>query len=287
MRLGVRPLAVALLGTLVPVACGLDEAGQATGSGGAAGSGATPSTGGAPLTGGGGSTPVGGTGGTTGGAAGSGGLGAAGGSLPTGGQGGDASSTEAGPDATPDVVTEADAPSDVAPDAPFTTQLQGARIELPCKGVISSVACSADQTTDVFAFEGQPGVTYSVTLRFRGVVEQTTYAGGVQDGYFYTGGTVGVAGWNTFSIKVASPAQTYWLNAGAAGTLHCFLIDYTRTIKITGGANITLNGDALDGQQVRNFDGTNKPIVVPEIPPAPAAYDGQFVYIDVISIVPS
>ncbi|HEY0253423.1 MAG TPA: hypothetical protein VGC41_17940, partial [Kofleriaceae bacterium] len=61
-------------------------------------------------------------------------------------------------------------------------------------------------------------------------------------------------------------------------------LDYQHVVPIDGGATVTLTADPQDGAEVQNIDTSGTPIVVPDIAPAPAAYDGQFVQMDVISI---
>lgn len=269
-----RARSLSVLG-LVLAACGLEETGAgpaAGGSGGGTSGGSGGGSGGGGVAGSGGA-PGGGSGGALGGASGSGGSAGSDAAL-------DAPSDAPPGDATPD----ADAEADAASDGGIVTALAGARIELPCTAVTSSVACVASQVSKTFAFEGQLGTSYDVTLRFRGVVEENAYSCAAKVGSFCSGGSPVVAGWNVFSIKVGDPAQIYYLNAGTAGVLHCWPLDYQATIPIKGGAAIELAGDAIDGQQVRNIDAANNPIVVPGVSPAPQAYDGQFVQIDVVSI---
>ena len=40
----------------------------------------------------------------------------------------------------------------------------------------------------------------------------------------------------------------------------------------------------IDGHEIENLDPSNTPIVIPDIAPAPAAYNGQFVEMDVVSV---
>jgi hypothetical protein len=51
-------------------------------------------------------------------------------------------------------------------------------------------------------------------------------------------------------------------------------------------ASVSLSADTVDGIEITNLDANGNPIVVPGIPPAPAAYDGQFIQMDVINVVP-
>lgn len=161
--------------------------------------------------------------------------------------------------------------------------LDGARSELPCGIYTAPYACDAAQATSTVVLGGPTDAHYSVTLRVRGVVEKNGYVSGSNQGAVYVGGVPDNNGWNVHRIDVSSPAQHFFLNPGGAGTLHCFAIDYTTTIEMDGGATITLRSDGMDGQQVANVDDSGIPIVVPSIPPAPAAYEGQFYQLNVVS----
>lgn len=271
--------------SLVAVACSVEESGAGPASGGAGGSGAQGGTGGL-LTGGSGGAPLGGAGGI-GSASGAGGAGGIGGASGSGGvEAGSDASSDVELDVGSDAPNDADASSDAAGDAGFVTALHGSRVELPCAGVISSSLCNAGTSSKSFPFEGKSGVSYDLTLRIRGVVEQNGYTCVVKTDYFCTGGAPAGAGWSVFSVKVADPPQTYYLNAGAAGILHAWPLDYQATITVKGGALVQLSGDSIDGQQLRNLNSSNVPIVVAGVSPDPAAYDGQFVQIDVVSILP-
>jgi hypothetical protein len=83
---------------------------------------------------------------------------------------------------------------------------------------------------------------------------------------------------------ISNPPQQYFLNAGASGTLYCFGVDYTETVQIAAGATVTLTADPVDAVSAFNQDANGSPIVVPGIPPAPDAYDGQFLQMDVVSV---
>jgi hypothetical protein len=45
-----------------------------------------------------------------------------------------------------------------------------------------------------------------------------------------------------------------------------------------------LSVDPVDALEAPNVDQQNKPIVIPVIPPAPIAFDGQFLQLDVESV---
>lgn len=183
----------------------------------------------------------------------------------------------------PDASTTADAAT--TPDASVAVGLDGLRWEIPC-GADAGLACVVTDPTPVVAhLAGAAGTTYQVTLRFRGVVEQKAYTGGVADGYFYTGGAEDGGAYNVYAMTVSSPAQTYFLNAGASDITNCWPLDYTETIPIDAGATVTLTSQAKDGQEIKNRDAaTGAPIVVPDVPPAPDPFNGQFIQMDVVSV---
>lgn len=162
--------------------------------------------------------------------------------------------------------------------------LHGLRWEMPCQ--VKGATCNAAVPRPVKStiLGGDPNRTYQVTLRFRGVVEQQSYAGGQQDGLWYTGGRSADGNYNIYKLEITSPPQTYFLNAGRAGIRRCWLIDYTRTITVRGGATVILSADAQDGRLIGNVDDQGRPIVVPGVPPAPQPYNGQFIQMDVIEV---
>jgi hypothetical protein len=126
---------------------------------------------------------------------------------------------------------------------------------------------------------GDPDVAYEVTLRIRGVVEVTTYDDGDCDGFWCVGGTGVGAPWNEVTLRVDAPLADYHPNAGEAGTLSLFALDEERTVTMMGGAELTLRMDGNGTCTIANDDD----VVVPDIPPAPQAFDGQFVQIDLVS----
>jgi hypothetical protein len=157
------------------------------------------------------------------------------------------------------------------------------RIEAPCTNEASPV-CTATYAGRSAAIGGDPQKLYEVTLRIRGVIEQKTYVGGVQDGFFLTGGTPAADGYNVVSIATGDPAATYRLNAGTSGIQQVWELDTTRTITMRGGSLMGLTSDPLDGFQIANTDGSGQPVIPAGISPAPAAFPGQFVQIDVVGV---
>lgn len=164
--------------------------------------------------------------------------------------------------------------------------LSGQRWLLPCVGSHDVVcACSPTPVSRTVTFGGATGVTYDVVLRLRGVVEQRVYLGGSQDGHWYVGGATPARtdANNIYSLAISNPAQQFYLNA-AVGPLSLTQLDYMRTVRVTAGATLTLTADGIDGAQLANRDSSGRAIVINGIPPAPMAYDGQFVQVDVLSV---
>ena len=164
-----------------------------------------------------------------------------------------------------------------------------------CGAIAASATCPAQGRVVVrtLTLGGSPGVGYDVTLRFRGVLEPKIYSGGRGPGdHFYIGGQPTKTNYNVYRLGVSSPKQDYFLNYDEAeGETHrVFAIDYSQTIRMNGGATVTLELDDLDCTLVRNCrafgSAVCQPYVVAGVPPAPNAFDGQFVHIEVVLVVP-
>jgi hypothetical protein len=176
--------------------------------------------------------------------------------------------------------------------------LAGARWSLPCTAApdMSNVCTTGAAQVQTAVLNGTPGKAYDVTLRFRGFVEQKTYTGGSDAGVaavgtnaslFLTGGTDNGDGFNVYRLAIDQPAQTFHLNAGTSSIYYCFALDFTATVRMNGGATVTLTADPKDGAILGNKDADGGSIVVTGVPPAPAAFDGQFVQMDVVSVKPA
>jgi hypothetical protein len=175
--------------------------------------------------------------------------------------------------------------------------IDGYRYEFPCKdpmpenpkpgadGVSARATddpATNDKFTDVKKFGGQPGKRYKVTIRVRGVVEPMMYKDGQMDGdYFYIGGTPNNATYNIYQLTVSAPESHYFFNRQDTIGHRIFTIDYTKTIEIAGGATLTFHGDGQNGRMITNF----LKLVVPEVPPAPKPYNGQFIQLNVTDVV--
>lgn len=189
----------------------------------------------------------------------------------------------------------------------FAGEMNGYRWELPCadpslldtcpwdpallEGAIDDPAYTLHRET-VVTFGGDPGVSYDVEIRIRGLTEPKDFSGGeVQQQYFQIGGTPGANDYNIYSITVGDPAQVYTLNRNEMGTGHyTFLLDYTVTIPIRGGTSVTMT--MLDPNDIAianpgGASGASEPYVVPEIPPFPDPFHGQFIQMDVLSVTPT
>ena len=258
--------------------------------------GSAGSAGGIPSTGGDTRSSTGGGAGSTGGVSSAGGdtrSSTGGGAEGTGGTSG---ATDGGAQSSsgskPDAATPADSGSggEVPSDAALlgiASQLQGFRIELPCDtmttetGVCTTTA-TVDKQTHSLALGGDPGTTYDVELRVRGVVEWMTYSGCAASAQapFCIGGSKLDTTFNIYSLSVPDPKQTYYFNWGATIEHAVYTVDYTVTIPMKGKAALTFSVDGQNLKEMANI--TN--LVVLGIPPAPAAYAGQFLQFDVVSV---
>lgn len=180
------------------------------------------------------------------------------------------------------------------------------RTELPCVAEASGIPelCESVAMRNVncpkggkvvshtFTMGGAEGATYDVSLRIRGVLEPKVYMGGkAGNNHFYVGGSAKASNYNVVSLAVSAPAQTYFLNnADADGELYrAFSVDHTEVIPIKSGASVTLQIVDPDCALVRNcqaFTGACSPFVIADVPPAPAGFNGQFVQLDVVKVVP-
>ena len=190
------------------------------------------------------------------------------------------------------------APSSRAEDLKkVAAALDGYRFEFPCKDPMpenpkpgadgisaraTSDPATNDKFTDVKTFGGEAGKRYKVTLRVRGVVEPMMYKDGQQVGeYFYVGGAPNNTTYNIYQLSVSAPESHFFFNRQDKVGHRIFTIDYTATIEIEGGATLTLHGDGQNGRMITNF----AKLVVPEVPPAPQPYNGQFIQLNVTDVV--
>ncbi len=166
-------------------------------------------------------------------------------------------------------------------------QLSGLRWELPCVEHVYPEVCTVDGDAEVITkMAGQAGARYSVQLRVRGIVEPTSYPGGVSISPSVSRGGVHDAEdpWNVYALEVEQPFARFHLNAGESGLYHCVSIDAQLEVEIEAGAEIRLFARSIDGRQITNRDAEGSPILVPDIAPYPLAYDGQFLEMTVENI---
>ena len=172
--------------------------------------------------------------------------------------------------------------------------LDGLRWELPCVSDYTSNVCvTTGATMSMTTIGGSPSTHYGIRVHIRGVVEEKTVTGGQafdESGtQFVMGGTPASDDWNIYSLTVTSgdTSTIYYLNVGTSGNYFCDSLDYTASIGAVGGSTITLNATAVDSgpYEIKNMDmASGTPIVVDGLPPAPDAYNGQFIQMDVISV---
>lgn len=174
--------------------------------------------------------------------------------------------------------------------------LEGLRVESACMPPSTGNLCNrfaSGEVSNQAFLTGTPGRSYSITLRFRGVVERRAYdtvtsggATGTNAAFFVTVPAFPTIGNAVLGFEVGSTTKTHFvLNSGTDDINHTYAIDYTAQIRAASGDQVTLFYDNAIAQ-VRNRDQTLKPIVVPGIPPAPDAFDGQFVHVNVVSVAP-
>ena len=175
--------------------------------------------------------------------------------------------------------------------APMLRPLQ---YENPCLGTMTR-ACPfpnfcemADVATDSATFQGEEGVVYDVTLRFRGVASQVFIVGGETDGHFNVGGEpMPVNPFHPVRLDVTDPPARYYLNAGPDQAEYCVAIDYERTVPIAAGAEITLGHYDTSSCSPINVDPKGMPVSLEGVEDPPQPYDGQFFRVDFVAAAPS
>ncbi|MCU0696444.1 MAG: hypothetical protein MUC96_07940 [Myxococcaceae bacterium] len=174
--------------------------------------------------------------------------------------------------------------------------LDGLRWELPCFSLDTSfpqLICFTHAIQRTFTtLRGVPGRQYDVRVRVRGVIETRAYRGGQQVAPFVIAGPDAVTTpldpdpWNIYRLEVSDPPQTFALNAGESGEYRCHIVDTTFTVRASSGAVVTLFASSVDDNrsQIRNVGDAGVPLVAPGVPPAPMAFDGQFLQVDVLGV---
>jgi hypothetical protein len=175
--------------------------------------------------------------------------------------------------------------------APVAGQLEGLRWELPCLGFspdFPELICFTRPPFAVSArIRGAPQLRYAIVLRLRGVLETKAYLGGTRAApTVVKGGAPAGDDWNVYRLEVEAPAAVWHVNAGTSGDYRCIAIDEELEVEARGGATVTLFASPVDDRrsQIRNRDGAGAPLIIDGVPPAPAAFDGQFLQMDVVSV---
>ncbi len=292
------------LALVMAAGCGSDPGSQRSHTGGSAST-ATGAGGAAP-----GSMAVGGSG-QLGGALGSGGssraLGgrpsgsaesggapsaASGGALPSGGM-----PAAGGANATGGSNTTSAGGSVASGDLAIAAGLN-TRIDVPCAAHdAASELCGSVMTlpAKMITLGGDSARTYKITLHVRGLTEAHTFTpvdGGAPiianpaAPYLVdsTQATPNQDAHAAFWVDVASPQKNYYFNAFSSDTIdfdhYLFALDYSAEIVAKGGTTIQFHFADSNDEQSANF----MHVVVPNVPPAPGMFDGQFVQLDVISV---
>ncbi|MDR7062012.1 MULTISPECIES: hypothetical protein [unclassified Sphingopyxis] len=155
--------------------------------------------------------------------------------------------------------------------------------QLPCLSGGSVCAC-ADPAPQTYGAGGIEGVSYTLNLRVRAVVETSAYSGGTPHGSSgrviknATGHAPGAH--NVYVLHVSDPPASYYLNNGDGGE-YVTAIDYEVDIPINGGATVTLAANSEGGTQIANIGAV---VVANDDPAYPITvsqpYNGQFMQID-------
>ena len=169
--------------------------------------------------------------------------------------------------------------------------LEGLRWELPCLTFPTDfpeyICFTRPEVTTSTRITGLTAKRYAIQLRLRGVLETKAYVGAQRVvGTVLSGGTPAQDDWNIYRLTVSSPAQTFHLNGGTSGDYQCTRVDVEFEVIANGGATFTLFATPVDDRlsQIRNRDADGGAIVIPGVDPAPRAFDGQFLQMDVLRV---
>ena len=199
----------------------------------------------------------------------------------------DAGERDARNDAGPD--SGRDGGGDCATDGGCTPISQALLVRLPCAGAAGSNTCTVtgDQSASL-KIDGLNGTIYDVMLHIRGVVETKTYQGACQLGATTTpasswvvGGSPGADTRNVFQLSI----QAFYLNGSPSKSAGTVGLDFHESVRVTGGATITLAGQSINGVQLENVAPPLTPVTVAGTM-VPQPYDGQFIQVDIESIQP-
>lgn len=172
----------------------------------------------------------------------------------------------------------------------FSGSLSGLMWQIPSTGnrfaPFGPCISPADQN---ITLSGSLGILFDVTLRIRGIIELKPYVGGItgSDSHVNIDGSLPVTTFNTYKLVISNVNHTYYLNNGTSGPVS--IVDYTFVVQMKQGASLTLHADdGGDGVEVYNNSFLSVPIN-PGDPPilVTQPYIGQFLQMDVISVIPN
>lgn len=194
--------------------------------------------------------------------------------------------------------------SDGAGESDVAKPLDGLRIDDPCTGTPATTdgaTCNHVMLTNnqfkaakEVSVAGTPGTSYDVTLRIRGVVEPSNISGGTRPNTatfsykdqmwrkepFTIGGTVQQADYQQWHIRVASPAQDYYLNDYQKAGHFIFKLDYQVTIEVAANSKVTLDCSDSNERMIDNYEKYS----LDGIPGSTNL--GQFLQLNVVSVKP-
>ncbi|HKU38252.1 MAG TPA: hypothetical protein VJR89_08895, partial [Polyangiales bacterium] len=166
-------------------------------------------------------------------------------------------------------------PTDAGPPSSlegYAKELQGLFLDAPCDAATPTplaqmATClhpnGMQRVMKQVTFGGTPGTTYLVKLRVRGIWEPTKIQGGQRpyDKVPFTIGGMVPTGMNSgdpinyqqYTIKVAQPMQTYWLNDHAYVAHDIHKDDYQVEIPIAGGSSVTVSMNDGNEREIANW----------------------------------
>jgi hypothetical protein len=179
-----------------------------------------------------------------------------------------------------------DAGIDASSVAPFEA-LSGQRWLVPCgAGQPDPDLCAAAGSVSSINAGGRAGQMFDVRVRIRGVAEVAAYQGGTSTSTsWYQDGTLKFTANSDFGLTISSPLHTYHLNAAADDSDVVVKLDYEAMLSIAGDATATRYVNTQDGVELVNLGLDGSPITFPEVPVG-SPYNGQFLQLDVLGVIP-
>jgi hypothetical protein len=213
--------------------------------------------------------------------------------------------SDAGNDAGPQRASDASASDASTSDAGSSDPLSFAAalnmfVDVPCAPntptpLATGATCQHPSGTQhiekAITFGGSKGTVYKVKLRVRGIWEPTKIDGGQRPDMahpFTIGGMLppgtgssDAVSYQQYSVQVAEPKQTYWLNDHQYLAHDIHKEDYQATLQIAGGARVTVIMNDGNDHEIANFtkDFFND---VPPYDKVPSL--GQSLRLDVVSV---